>query len=406
MFLEFFLLLKNNGIPVSLKEHLTLLEALSKNVVEYSVDDFYALSRSVYVKHEQNLDRFDVLFGLYFQNLDRIPVEKILEIPEEWLKQDKDAKQFTQEEKDKIEAMGGMEEIMERLRQLLEEQKERHEGGDTFVGTQGTSPFGAQGYNPKGIRFGKKGTGGGGAAKVWENRSYKNLKGDLELDTRTMKMALRRLRILTREGIPDELDLDKTIQGTSRNGGVLDIRMQAAKKNRVKVLLLMDVGGSMDSHVRICEQLFSAARHEFKHMEYYYFHNCLYESVWKDNRRRFQERIPTLELMNKYNQDYKLIFIGDATMAPYEITSPQGSVEHYNEEAGIVWLHRMKKHFPFTVWINPTLPAYWDFTPSIEIIRDFTEERMFPMTIDGLTQAMKALKDRKRKFDFQSANKT
>lgn len=399
MFLDFFLLLKKYGIPVSLREHLTLLEALKERVVEYSVDDFYALSRAVYVKHEQNLDRFDVLFGQFFKGIDRLPVEKLVAIPEEWLKKGLEDRIFSEEEKSIIEAMGGLEALLEKMKELLEKQDERHEGGDTWIGTQGTSPFGALGYNPEGIRIGQPKGSQGKAVKVWDKRFYKNLDDDVELDTRNMKIAMKRLRILTREGNPNELDLDNTIRKTSENAGILDIKMRPQEKNKVKVLMLFDIGGSMDSYIRLCEQLFSAAKYEFKHMEQYYFHNCLYESVWKDNRRRFDERIPTYEILNKYNSDYKLIFVGDATMASYEITTKHGSVEHYNEEAGITWLQRMKEHYPYFVWLNPTQPQYWGYTPSIKIIKEFAEDRMFPLTLNGLTQAMRALKDKKRKFE-------
>lgn len=398
MFTDFFLVLKSHGIPVSLREHLMLLEALDEHVVEYSVEDFYALSRAIYVKHEKNLDCFDVLFGRYFQGIDRLPVEKLVEIPAEWLKKAEEQRLFTDEEKAAIEAMGGLEKLMERMQELLDKQKERHEGGDTWIGTQGTSPFGADGFNPEGFRIGQKSGKQGRAVKVWEKRDFKNLKDDVELDTRSMKVAMKRLRLLTREGNPDELNIDGTIQKTSRNGGYLDLDMVPTKKNKIKVLMLMDVGGTMDPYIRLCEKLFSAAKYEFKHLEYYYFHNCLYEYVWKDNRRRFDEKIPTLDILNKYNKDYKIIFVGDATMAPYEITSKHGSVEHYNEEAGISWLNRIKENYPYMVWLNPTLPRYWDFTPSIQVVKEFTEERMFPLTIDGLTQAMRALKDKKRKY--------
>ncbi|MDX2302208.1 MAG: VWA domain-containing protein [Microscillaceae bacterium] len=399
MFLDFFLILKQHGIPVTLKEHLMLLEALDKRVIEFSVEEFYALSRAVYVKHEQNLDRFDVLFGRYFQGIDRLPVEKLVEIPAEWLKKGLEDRNFTEEEKALIEAMGGLEKLMERLQELLEQQKERHEGGNTWIGTQGTSPFGAMGYNPEGVRIGQKNGGQGKAVKVWEKRGFQNLKDDVELNTRNIKVALKRLRILTREGIPNELDIDGTIQKTGKNAGILELEMIPTRKNRVKVLLLMDIGGSMDSYIHLCEQLFSAAKYEFKHLEYYYFHNCLYEYVWKDNRRRFEERIPTMDLLNKFNGDYKLIFVGDATMAPYEITSKHGSIEHYNEEAGITWLNRMKEHFKYSVWLNPTMPQYWEYTPSIDIIKEFIGDRMFPLTLNGLTQAMKALKNKKKKFE-------
>lgn len=399
MFLDFFLTLKKNGIPVTLKEHLTLLEALDAKVVQFSVDDFYALSRAIYVKHEKNLDRFDVIFGHYFRNLDKIPVEKIVEIPAEWLKKGIEERVFSEEEKAMIEAMGGLDKLMERLQELMDEQKERHEGGNKWIGTQGTSPFGAYGYNPEGVRIGQDKGRQGRAVKVWDKREYKNLDDNVELNTRNMKMALKRLRLLTREGIPEELDIDGTIRKTSENAGILDLKMLPSRKNNVKVLMLFDVGGSMDSHIELCERLFSAAKYEFKHLEYYYFHNCLYEFVWKDNRRRHSERIPTLELLNKYNQDYKVIFVGDGTMAPYEITAKHGSVEHYNEEAGLVWLERVKQNYPFFIWLNPVEPQYWEYTPSIKILQEILEQRMYPLTLNGLTQAMKSLKDTKRKYE-------
>jgi uncharacterized protein with von Willebrand factor type A (vWA) domain len=287
--------------------------------------------------------------------------------------------------------------LLERLKELLEQQQEKHEGGNKWIGTQGTSPFGMYGYNPEGIRIGKEGRQGK-AVKVWDRRFYKNLDDNLELDTRSMKMALRRLRILTRMGRQDELDMDKTIRKTGENAGMLDIAMRASKRNRVKVLMLFDVGGSMDVYIRQCEQLFSAAKYEFKHLEFYYFHNCPYESLWKDNYRRHEERIPTMEILHKYNQDYKVIFVGDASMASYEITHKNGSVEGYNEEAGITWLNRLKEHFPYMVWLNPTLPQYWAYTNSIGVIREFMEDRMFPLTLQGLSQAMKALRDKRMKY--------
>lgn len=398
MFIDFFLLLKKNGLPVSLRELLTLLEALQKRVIEFNIDDFYALSRAIFVKHEEHLDRFDVLFGQYFQNMYLTPLEELFNIPAKWLDKGQTERNFSEEEKALIEAMGGLDKLLERLRELLEKQEERHEGGNQWIGTTGTSPFGAHGYNPEGMRIGTEGKQGK-AVKVWDKRFYKNLDDTVELDTRTMKMALKRLRMLTRQGRQDELDLDKTIKRTGENAGVLDITMRASKRNRVKVLMLLDAGGSMDVYIRQCEQLFSAARHEFKQLEFYYFHNCPYESLWKDNQRRQEEKTPTLEILHKYNQDYKLIFVGDASMASYEITHKNGSVENYNPEAGIVWLERLKAHFPYMVWLNPTLPQYWNYTQSIGIVRNFTEDRMFPLTLQGLTQAMKALKDKRAKYE-------
>ncbi|TAF65599.1 MAG: VWA domain-containing protein [Cytophagales bacterium] len=399
MFLNFFLLLKQNGIPVTLKEHLMLLEALKSGAANYSIDNFYAISKAALIKHEKYLDQFDVLFGFFFRDLDKIPVDKFFTIPAEWLKKGLEERTFSEEEKASIEAMGGIEALMERFRELLEKQNEKHEGGDTYIGTQGTSPYGAYGYNPEGIRIGQNESRNKSAAKVWDKRQYKNLDDNVELDTRTMKMALKRLRILTREGKDEEVDIDHTIKKTSENAGILDIQMTPKKKNTVKVLMLFDIGGSMDSYIRQCEQLFSAAKYEFKHLEYYYFHNFTYEYMWKDNQRRHTERILTNELMNKYNRDYKLIFVGDATMATYEINSINGSVEHNNNEAGSTWLHRLREHYPYNVWLNPTLPEYWDFTASIGITRQLMDDRMFPLTIAGLSKAMKALKDKKMKFE-------
>lgn len=397
MFTNFFYFLRQHQLKVSLREHLTLLEALKKDVIQYNVDDFYALSRAIYVKHEKDLDKFDILFGNFFKHLDFIPADKVFEIPAEWLKASQEGKILTEEEKQLIESMGGLEALLKKLEELLNEQKEKHEGGSKWIGTQGTSPFGNDGYNPEGIRFGDT-SKQGKALKVWDKRLYQNLKDDVELDTRTMKMALKRLRILTRENNEEELDLQKTIEKTSENAGMLDIKMRSKLKNNVKILMLFDIGGSMDTYIRNCEQLFSAAKYEFKHLEYFYFHNCLYEYVWKDNRRRHEERILTTDILHKYNKDYKIIFVGDASMAPYELTHAGGSVEHTNAEAGITWLKRIKDQFPYMVWLNPTLPDYWNYTHSIKLINEFTENRMFPLTINGLTQAMKALKDTKKKF--------
>jgi len=399
MFINFFYLLRKNGLPVSIREHLMLLEALDKGVISYKVDDFYALSRAILVKHEKNLDKFDLIFGQFFDGLTNISVEDLLTMPEEWLKKALEERQFTEEEKALIEAMGGLEKLMERLRQIWEEQKEKHEGGNKWIGTQGTSPFGAYGYNPEGVRIGQDKSRHRRAVKVWDKRQFQNLDDEVELDTRNMKMALKHLRILTREGVLEELNLPKTIKNTSKNAGFLDIEMMPSKKNRVKVLMLFDIGGSMDDYIRLCSQLFSAAKYEFKHLEYYYFHNCLYEYVWKDNRRRFTERIPTMELFNKYNKDYKVIVVGDATMAPYEVTHSNGSVEHNNPESGAVWLKRLQENYPYHVWLNPTLAKYWNYTASISIIKEVFDNRMFPMTIGGLTDAMKALKDKKLTYE-------
>ena len=395
MFLDFFYLLKQHGLPVSIKEYLTLLEALDKEVVKYNVDDFYYLSRSILIKHESHLDKYDQLFGQYFKGLEEVGLAGV-DIPEEWLRKNL-MKHLTEDEKALIEAMGGLDKLMERFKELMEEQKERHEGGNKWIGTGGTSPFGAYGYNPEGFRVGQEGSRHRSAIKVWDKRQFANLNDDVELDTRNLKLALKRLRIFTREGLEEELDIDDTIQRTSKNGGMLDIKMVPSKKNRVKVLLFLDIGGSMDDHVETCARMFTAAKHEFKHLEYFYFHNCVYESVWKDNRRR-DERIPTFEVMNKYNKDYKLIIVGDAAMSPYEVVSEGGSIEHYNEEAGIVWLERLKEQYANIAWINPNAERGWNYFQSTQIIREFLDYRMFPMTIAGITKAMKALKDKKIKY--------
>jgi uncharacterized protein with von Willebrand factor type A (vWA) domain len=332
------------------------------------------------------------LFGNYFHGVELTDSEK-KEIPKEWLQKEID-RLFSEEEKAMIEKLGGLDKLMERLQQLLEEQKEKHQGGNKWIGTGGTSPFGNSGFNPEGINIGGKG-GGRSAVKVWEKRQFQNYSSDVELNTRNIKLALKRLRILTREGIEDELDLHTTIEKTSRNGGYLEIEMQPAKKNRVKVLLFFDVGGSMDPYVELCEQLFSAAKSELKHLEFFYFHNCVYESIWKDNNMRYSDRIPTFEILHKFNQDYRVIFVGDATMSPYELTAQGGSVEHYNDETGIAWLQRFVTKFPNTVWLNPSNEYYWDGTPTVKIIKEVFKDRMFPMTLDGLAKAMKTLKGKK-----------
>jgi len=392
MFLDFFLLLKEEGLPVSIGEYLNLLEALNKRVSAFNVEEFYFLSKTILVKHEQFLDRYDILFGKYFHGIEVSEMEQ-KEIPADWLQKEMD-RLFTDEEKALIEKMGGLEKVMERLKQLMEEQKEKHQGGNKWIGTGGTSPFGHGGYNPEGVRIGGDG-GGRSAIKVWEKRQFQNYASNVELNTRNIKLALKRLRILTREGIEDELDLHTTIEKTSRNGGFLDIEMQPAKKNRVKVLLFFDVGGSMDPYVELCEQLFSAAKSELKHLEFFYFHNCIYESIWKDNVMRYNDRIPTFDILHKFNQDYRVIFVGDATMSPYELSALGGSVEHYNDETGIAWLHRFVTKFPNTVWLNPTNEYYWDGVPTIKAIKEIFKNRMFPMTLEGLTNAMKTLKGKK-----------
>jgi uncharacterized protein len=391
MFLDFFLLLKNDGLPVTINEFLTLLEALYSEIVEYNVDDFYYLSRSVLIKHEQHIDRFDVLFGRYFRGIETIDNEQFMKIPEEWLRRGM-KRILTEEDMALIKAMGGLDKLMERLKELMDEQKKRHAGGSKWIGTGGTSPFGAYGYNPEGIRIGQTESRNRRAVKVWDKREFKNLDDSVELNTRNMKMALRKLRLLTREGREEELDLDKTIEKTSKNAGVLELEMIPSRKNNVKVLLFLDVGGSMDDHIEICAQLFSAAKYEFKHLEYFYFHNCLYESVWRDNARRWDERIPTFEVLHKYNSDYKVILVADASMSPWELLYPNGSVEHNNDEAGFTWLTRLKTQYPHIVWLNPVPVDYWRYMQSIQMLREFLENRMYPLTPAGIQDAIRVLK--------------
>ena len=400
MFLQFFYLLRQHGLPVSLHEYLTLMEALQKQVIPPNLDAFYALSKSIFVKQEGHLDRFDILFAKHFQDIQHFPDELLhAHIPDEWLKQDF-MKDLSEEELEQIKKYGGLDGLLERFKKILEEQDEAHAGGNKWIGQGGTSPFGHSGQHPEGFRMGGEG-GNRGAIKVWERRDFANLDDQVELNTRNMKMIMKRLRVLTREGIPTELDLDKTIQRTSENAGMLEISMQAAKKNRVKVLMLMDVGGSMDPYVELCQQLFSAARWEFKHLEFFYFHNCIYERVWRDNHRRWADFEPTLRLLHKYNKDYKLIFVGDAAMSVYEIYYRGGSVEHYNDEAGMTWLQRLKDHFSNLIWINP-LPEYeWDYYESVKVIRQAVNNRMFPMTQDGLTRAMQCLKNPQKNYHNQ-----
>jgi len=389
MFLRLFTELREARVPVSLREYLTLMEAMDKQVIGLSTDDFYYLSRAALVKDERNLDKFDRVFGHVFKGFEKVDESLTAEIPAEWLKKLTE-KFLTEEEKAAIEAMGGFDKLMETLKQRLEEQKERHEGGDKWIGTGGTSPFGANGYNPEGVRIGQDKGRHGRAVKVWDKREYKNLDDSVELGTRNIKVALRRLRKFAREGAPDELDLDGTIKATSRQG-YLDIQMRPERRNKIKVLLMLDIGGSMDSHIKLCEELFSAAKTEFKNLEFFYFHNCLYESVWKDNRRRATEKTPTWEVLHKFPHDYKVVFVGDATMSPYEITYPGGSVEHWNEEPGAVWVDRVTQIYESCVWLNPTPERHWEYTPSIGVVRQLMNDRMFPLTLQGLDKAMREL---------------
>lgn len=390
MLIEFFLKLKQGGLPVSVREFLTLLEGLDKRVVSGSIDDFYYLSRVCMVKDEANYDKFDRAFGAYFKGIIELPEGAAALIPEEWLKKLAE-KHLTEEEKKLIESLGGWDKLMEMLKKRLEEQKGRHQGGSKWIGTAGTSPFGAYGYNPEGVRIGQHESRHRRAVKVWDQREFKNLDDSVELGTRNIKVALKRLRKFAREGHADELDLDDTIRSTARNAGYLDIKMVPERHNSVKVLIFFDVGGSMDDHITVCEQLFSAARTEFKHLEYFYFHNFLYERVWKDNRRRTTERMATWDVLHKYPHDYKVIFVGDATMSPYEITYPGGSVEHTNPEAGALWMQRVLTVYKDTIWLNPQPEAVWDYHESIRVTRELIGDRMFPLTIGGLDRGMRQL---------------
>jgi uncharacterized protein len=388
MFFNFLEELRSAGIPASLKEHLALLEALDAEVIERTPEQFYYLSRAVLVKDEALLDRFDQVFNKVFKGLLTEYGNAEAEIPEEWLKAVAE-KFLTPEEMEAIKSLGTWDEIMETLKKRLEEQQKRHEGGNKWVGTGGTSPYGNNGYNPEGVRIGGE-SKHKRALKVWEKREFQNLDSTRELGTRNIKIAMRRLRKFAREGAQDELDIDGTINGTARQGW-LDIHMRAERRNAIKVLLFLDVGGSMDPFIKLCEELFSAATAEFKNLEFYYFHNCLYEGVWKDNRRRFAERTPTWEVMHKFPHDYKLIFVGDAAMSPYEISHPGGSVEHFNEEAGAVWMQRMVNTYPATVWLNPTPEAHWGYSQSTKIMKELVKDRMFPLTLEGLDDAMREL---------------
>ena len=390
MLLPFFTALRDARVPVSMKEWLHLMEAMDKGVAGRRIDDFYHLSRAVLVKDEKHYDRFDQVFGKVFAGIESVDAGEDLTtaLPEDWLKLLTE-KLLSEEDKKLIESLGGWDKLMETLRQRLEEQKERHEGGSKWIGTGGTSPFGHGGYNPEGVRIGGPG-GQGRAVKIWEKREYRNLDDQVELGTRNIKVALRRLRRFARQGAPDELDMDATIDGTARQGW-LDIHMRPERRNTIKVLLFLDIGGSMDAHVKLCEELFSAARTEFRHLEFFYFHNCLYEGVWKDNRRRHTERTPTWEVLNKYPADWRAIFVGDATMSPYAVTMPGGSVEHWNEEAGAVWLKRATQQWDRVAWLNPSPERYWSYSASIGMIRELIDERMYPLTLEGLEKAMRAL---------------
>jgi uncharacterized protein with von Willebrand factor type A (vWA) domain len=385
MFIGFFYKLKDARVPVSLREYLTLLEAVEKGVAGYSVEDFYYLARATLVKDERNLDKFDQVFGAHFKGLASLADagdEISAEIPEEWLRKLAE-KYLSEEEKAQIQSLGGWDKLMETLKQRLEEQQKRHQGGNKWIGTAGTSPFGAYGYNPEGVRIGQDKSRHRRAVKVWDRREFQNLDDSVEIGTRNIKVALRKLRKWARTGAMDELDLPGTIRSTARQGW-LDVQMRPERHNAVKVLMLFDIGGSMDDYIRVCEELFSAVKTEFKHLEYYYFHNCPYEGLWKDNARRRSEQISTLDVINTYSSDYKLVFVGDATMSPYEITYPGGSVEHWNMEAGQVWMQRLLDHFNHAAWINPQPEKWWHYTPSIQLLHKMMAGRMYPLTLEGL----------------------
>ena len=390
MLIKFFFMLRDAGIAVSVTELLTLLRALDAGVAGHGVNEFYYLARAALVKDESQYDRFDRVFAAHFRGADDLFHDLSDDVPEDWLRRQMELS-LTEEDRAAIEAMGGLDELMQALRERLAEQDERHEGGQKWIGTAGSSPFGAHGFNPEGVRIGQQGSGQRRAVKVWDKREYRNLDDSVELGTRNIKIALRKLRKFAREGAADQLDLDTTIDRTARNAGLLDICMVPERHNAVKVLLCLDVGGSMDDHVRVCEEMFSAARSEFKHLEYFYFHNFIYESLWKDNRRRHAERVPLSEVIHKYGPDYKLIFVGDATMSPYEIAYPGGSVEHWNDEPGSVCIKRLLKAYPKAVWLNPEPQARWDYTPSVKLTRDLLDDRMFPLTVSGLGDGIKAL---------------
>jgi uncharacterized protein with von Willebrand factor type A (vWA) domain len=390
MFTHFFHSLKAAGLPVTVREYLTLMEGMQAHVTSYRVEDFYYFARAALVKDERNLDKFDRVFGEVFKGIETLEgKDGVVELPEEWLKKLAE-KYLTTEEMAQIKSLGDWDKIMETLAKRLAEQKGRHQGGSKWIGTAGTSPFGAYGYNPEGVRIGQKESRHRRAIKVWDKREFRDLDGDVELGTRNIKIALRRLRKFARTGAAEELDLDNTIRQTA-NKGYLDLQLRPERRNAVKVLLLLDIGGSMDWHIQLCEELFSAARTEFKHLEHFYFHNCPYERLWKDNRRRWQETAPTWDVLHTYPHDYKLIFVGDASMSPYEITQAGGSVEHMNPEPGAVWMERLTRTYPHAVWLNPVPEGEWPYTHSIQMMKQLMAGRMFPLTLEGLDAAMREL---------------
>lgn len=392
MFLRFFEALRSAQVPVSMREFLAFLEGMKRGLVTYDVEGFYYLARTAMVKDERHLDRFDRAFSATFEGLEHLSMDDVLEavdIPADWLEKMAE-KHLSPEEKAEIEALGGFDKLMETLKERLKEQEKRHQGGSKWIGTAGTSPFGAHGYNPEGVRIGQNESRHQRAVKVWDRRDFKNLDDSVELGTRNIKVALKRLRNWARDGAHDELDLDGTIRATAENG-YLDVKVRPERRNAVKILLFLDVGGSMDPHIKIVEELFSAARAEFKHMEYYYFHNCLYEGVWKDNDRRWNHQLPTAEVLRTYGPDYKCIFVGDASMSPYEIAYRGGANEHWNEETGQTWLQRAREQWPNNVWINPLPETHWQYTQSVAMIREIFEDAMVPMTLEGITRGMRSL---------------
>lgn len=392
MFLPFFQTLRDHHVPVSLREYLAFLEAMSVRLAQYDIEEFYFLARAIMVKDERNIDKFDQAFSKSFQGLESISSEQVIhaiDLPEDWLRKEIE-KNLSAEERAEIEALGGFDALMKTLKKRLEEQKGRHQGGSKWVGTGGTSPFGAYGYNPEGVRIGQDQSRHRKAVKVWDKRDFKNLDDTAQLGTRNIKIAMKRLRSWARDGAHNELDLDGTIRATAKSG-YLDVKTRPERRNAVKVLMFFDVGGSMDDHIKVVEELFSAARSEFKHLEYYYFHNCLYEGVWRDNIRRWNGQTPTQDVFNTYGKDYKVIFVGDASMSPYEIAMRGGANEHYNDESGEVWLSRARAHWPDHLWLNPVPQDHWRYTHSISMIQEIFDDRMVPMTLDGLTKGMKLL---------------
>jgi len=390
MLIDFFLHLKSAKLPVSTREFLTLLDALKHDVVSTSIDDFYFLARTCLVKDEALYDRFNLAFGSYFKGVAGL-LDVYAEIPEEWLRKIIEGT-LSEEEKALVKALGGWDKLIDTLRQRLAEQRGRHQGGSKWIGTAGTSPFGAYGYNPEGIRVGQQGGRSRSAIKVWDERTFRNLDDSVEINTRNIKIALRRLRRFARQGVPDEFDLDTTIEHTARNAGWLDVQMRPERRNRIKVLLFLDVGGSMDPHVQVCEELFSAAKSEFRHLEYFYFHNCVYDHVWRDNHRRRNERVATIDLLHKYGRDWKLIFVGDAAMSPYELMQPGGSVEYANEEPGAAWLARLIAAYRQAIWLNPEPERTWQYTRSTQMVLELLGPRMFPLTLDGLQRGIAMLR--------------